>query len=513
MKVFGYPGSGKTTLGKRIVLDFIEKKLIRPDEILYSSFTRSACAEIVERVTSGTNYEPDDFPYFRTLHSLCYRLLKLNKDNVVTLRHLMEIGNKLNIKFSACLRRINDEDQFFWEMTEEEGDKILSLYNLERNLMCDVDPFVYSIDPVMYKLFKRDYEEYKKKNNLFDFCDMIKQVLEQGLYPDGIKLAIFDEHQDTSRLQNQLIKMWIDMVKPEMVMFLGDPFQAIYAFQGAHPNNFLNIQSHSDVVLGHSFRIPKCLTQVLNYFYHMMGGKHTIDTENKEQGNIKIIDEFEIPEVIKKLEGNTFILSRHRYTCDRIADLLLNERLPFRNHRGKDYTPARMLLDGIRCIQRNQFNVMILKDVLEYIKHADLQRYTVRGTKAKVMRMQDDQKVTKAELLQLGFTSEFMTDLDNDRILDVVFKDDKLKNYVLACEKNNNVKVHVGTCHWAKGREADNVFVIPELTRRCYESYLQDEQGENRVFYVAVSRSRRNLFIVRPSCARFTYPLEDYVNA
>jgi hypothetical protein len=53
--------------------------------------------------------------------------------------------------------------------------------------------------------------------------------------------------------------------------------------------------------------------------------------------------------------------------------------------------------------------------------------------------------------------------------------------------------------------------VIPELTRRCYEHYIQDEQGENRVFYVAVSRTRKNLFVVRPAGARFTYPLEDYV--
>ena len=72
-------------------------------------------------------------------------------------------------------------------------------------------------------------------------------------------------------------------------------------------------------------------------------------------------------------------------------------------------------------------------------------------------------------------------------------------------------KIHLTTVHSAKGREADLVIVIPDMTRRTYEAYLDSRSGgreaENRVAYVAVTRAKHRLIIVAPQTTRyFGYP-------
>jgi superfamily I DNA/RNA helicase len=75
-KVFGPPGSGKTTF----LLDVVEKELANntlSSQIGYFSFTRKAAGEARGRAIQkfpNLNAETD-FPWFRTLHSLAYHCL------------------------------------------------------------------------------------------------------------------------------------------------------------------------------------------------------------------------------------------------------------------------------------------------------------------------------------------------------------------------------------------------------------------------------------------------------
>jgi superfamily I DNA/RNA helicase len=61
-------------------------------------------------------------------------------------------------------------------------------------------------------------------------------------------------------------------------------------------------------------------------------------------------------------------------------------------------------------------------------------------------------------------------------------------------------KVRVGTIHSAKGAEADNVVVLLTTTPRCQREASLDiasQDAEHRVWYVAVTRARRRLFVCR----------------
>ena len=70
--VIGPPGTGKTTF----LLGRIEKYLddgVSPHRIAYLTFTRKAANEGLNRAVKKFGFDPDELPYFRTIHSLCYR--------------------------------------------------------------------------------------------------------------------------------------------------------------------------------------------------------------------------------------------------------------------------------------------------------------------------------------------------------------------------------------------------------------------------------------------------------
>jgi superfamily I DNA/RNA helicase len=67
----------------------------------------------------------------------------------------------------------------------------------------------------------------------------------------------------------------------------------------------------------------------------------------------------------------------------------------------------------------------------------------------------------------------------------------------------------VSTIHKIKGGEADNVVVFLDCTRKVFRNKFLDLDSELRLLYVAFTRARKNLYIIR---SRSTYGLDDIVN-
>ena len=57
-------------------------------------------------------------------------------------------------------------------------------------------------------------------------------------------------------------------------------------------------------------------------------------------------------------------------------------------------------------------------------------------------------------------------------------------------------RISISTIHQSKGGEADNVVLLTDMGRLSWENSHSDE--ENRVWYVAATRARENLYVVRP---------------
>jgi superfamily I DNA/RNA helicase len=74
--------------------------------------------------------------------------------------------------------------------------------------------------------------------------------------------------------------------------------------------------------------------------------------------------------------------------------------------------------------------------------------------------------------------------------------------------------VEISTIHQAKGSEADTVIVALDVVKRTYkESRLPDKiEEERRVWYVAMTRTKKNLIFLQPTYKYFyPSPLTDYV--
>ena len=75
--VLGPPGTGKTHTLLEKVDDYL--KTTNPDRIGYFAFTKKAANEAKGRAMDKFNLSEDDLPYFRTLHSLAFRMLGIKK--------------------------------------------------------------------------------------------------------------------------------------------------------------------------------------------------------------------------------------------------------------------------------------------------------------------------------------------------------------------------------------------------------------------------------------------------
>jgi len=64
--------------------------------------------------------------------------------------------------------------------------------------------------------------------------------------------------------------------------------------------------------------------------------------------------------------------------------------------------------------------------------------------------------------------------------------------------KQPNTKIHILTIHGSKGLEADNVFLLDGITYRIHENmffHVEEIENEHRVWYVGLTRARKNTFI------------------
>lgn len=102
--------------------------------------------------------------------------------------------------------------------------------------------FLDNLDKILD--IKRVYAEYKRKNNLLDYDDLLvylKNFL-NDLSPSAksllstIKFVMVDEYQDTNKLQAEVVSGLTQLNKN--IMVVGDDSQSIYSFRGA---NFKNI--------------------------------------------------------------------------------------------------------------------------------------------------------------------------------------------------------------------------------------------------------------------------------
>ena len=250
------PGTGKTfTLVERVVF-LIQKKRVKPENIMLATFTDKAASELLTRITqelSRRNIPADtNAMYTGTFHSICSRILSEYLE--LTGRHkkfriLDDFGHAYTImqnmkKFNG-IRGLNDalKTQGKWANSCELRDYINTLSEEltdPEELLRDSSPAVNALGHAM----KINDEILREANSLSYSAILVETYKLLRDNPEiladlqsKVKYIMVDEYQDTNYVQEQIAFMIAG--EGRNICAAGDDDQSIYRFRGAEVRNIL----------------------------------------------------------------------------------------------------------------------------------------------------------------------------------------------------------------------------------------------------------------------------------
>lgn len=538
LKTFGPPGTGKTTTAMGIIEAEI-KAGTPAGWIGFASFTKAAVQEAKNRVASQFGISEEEMTWMRTIHSTAYRLLGLTPDRVLQRSDLKAFGSDSGYEFSD--QAPDEEDLSEQAGTLQIGDWALAIWDWCRNY-CPADPLsVLASYPgdldhpqvtgrVFHVIqeFAADYSAYKDHARKVDFVDFLSETFRRKLRP-SIAVLLVDEAQDLSPLQWDIIRLWAE--RCERLYLLGDDDQAIFTFQGGEPELLLNYPG-DEVILDQSYRLPSAVHRVADFLIRQNTRRRTKAFHPySEGGAVDLIDR----SVIHRLplhEGSWYILARNKQFLNRppqrrqglpggyIYDLI-DRGIPFRNLRGPDPLKPDDKLRAASLIGRlSDGEPITLTELHRLIDHVPSRTgsdvYVEHGSKKRIheaRQVDGDQLVARQDLPALGFTDTFMAALDRNPLAPLIISDFRKRALATLLEAHGadvlsrTPRITLSTIHGVKGGEADNVVVDLSMGGRTWQAFQSGQaEEERRVFYVGITRARRNLYVV-PSADGKEFPL------
>jgi superfamily I DNA/RNA helicase len=450
IKIFGSPGTGKTTY----LLNLLEKLLqvYNPHEIAFVSFTKKGSYEGKERAIKKFGFSESDTSYFRTLHSLAFQSLNLKSSSIIDKHDFKDLSKSLGMNFLG----------FYTEELKHNDDAYLFYDQLQRNNRKISEKMLLNLELDKIKTVQYNYNNFKKKLNLKDFTDIIEEFVKKEIVIP-VKIAIVDEAQDLTTLQWKMIMQAFRNV--DFLYIAGDDDQAIYEWSGADVDYFINLKCDELVILEKSFRLPDNIFEFSKKLTNKI--KNRVEKKNVKGngkiGTIKFINNFD--EVIINNEQTYLFLSRNNFFLKSIQKYFMDKGMVF-NYKNE-------------CSIKG-FNFDIIMEFCRVKKH---QSNVVSSLLKSNLKKDYD------------MTKEWYDNL-NWNIDEINYYRDLIKNDV---HKNLNKKVNIdiNTIHTVKGGEADNVVVMQDLTASVYNNLKQNPDSENRIFYVAVTRAKQNLYLMQ----------------
>ena len=490
--IFGPPGTGKTTT----LINIVQEKLldgVRPEEIGFMSFSRKAATEARERASIILDLNPKDMVYFRTLHSLAFSWLGLSTSEVMSGRDYNELGKLVGLDFRTT-QTVNMEEGALFNIGAG-GDKYMSLIQYARVKKVDLEEEFHkgwdqSLNKQQLLVLDKAFKDYKRANRKVDFIDMIERFIWQDTSPE-FELLIIDEAQDLAPLQWEMVQ---DVLVPNSneIYYAGDDDQAIYSWMGVDADNFLNASSDK-IILDQSYRVPEHPFAFAKGLTDQITKRENKEWKPKEEKGFvtwhnNILD-------VDMREGEWLILTRTNYIANKVCQSLRDEGYVFWRE-GEGWSVSINVLVAIEVWIKLKRGATVPADLLKPFSKLIDPKYIQRSGRKIMYSLPDDEEYTLIDLKRLcGFEANNFVTWQN-----VLKVSEQVAAYIVSVRRRGekilsaDPRIRVSTIHRAKGGEADNVALLLDSTKACVES--EDQDAERRVWYVGVTRAKKELHIV-----------------
>ena len=527
VRLFGGPGSGKTTALLDRVEDILTDSDVEVTDVLVVSYTRAAAAEIRERLAERLDTTPRSLRgNVSTMHAKAYDLLNLSRGDVVGESDKEEFCDEFGIEFedeyegsrrrsarsttlgnkviatSQWLQRTRREVADWYDVPfkwNEEKVRLPPELDDEAQTGNKYTPtWPTEDDRLDIPEAIRAWRSYKGDHGLVGFADMLERVKQRSKLP-SVDYLVIDEFQDITTLQYAVYEEWRQHM--ERVLIAGDDDQVVYAWQGADPNLLLDEQVTEDVVLPNSYRLPSRILNVVNQEVSHIEKRQAKDLEpRKEGGTVEAVQRPSMLDLSRNVrrtiaedEGaSVMVLFRARYQMFQFMDEFIGEGIPF-----QCLTDQRMWTDRlsqyVSAIEALDEDEPV--DGLQARRLADMLADSAFGTGERddfFDALDELEEAAETEdIVEIDIEPEFVKDYapfvpDPRSAADMLRKTTNLQERTVEAyfsgdyQEMDRDQVRVGTIHSAKGREADHVFVGTDLTEKVVEQMAAtvDQNGQ-----------------------------------
>lgn len=468
--ILGGPGTGKTTWQLGQVQDALSAGT-PPDRIAFVSFTKAAVEEAKARAMDQFSLQERDLPYFRTIHSLCYRSLGLRRSDVMGPQDWAAVARAAGVEFTPAgtgAAATDDDDMPGDGATA--GDQSLSLIQYARAVRSPLkavwQEFGQDLPWGQVQLLERALLEYKSNSGKLEFADMLTQYLARKCSAP-VSLAVIDEAQDLTAAQWAVVRT--AFAGANTVLISGDDDQAIHTWAGAATRQFLSLECPR-TVLPVSYRLSPEVFRVVQGIASRIQFRFPKDWgPAKHRGRVLTADWLDDVRIDPDA-GSWMILVRSGFQLKEVAGHLRRQGLAYRT-RARWSVPA----EHVRAI--------------------------VAWERQRAGRATPDEQERAAEYARRGtpVSAPWFDALTGI----ATYHRDYYRAIMRSGRKlTEEPRILISTIHGVKGMEADHVVLLTDLTAK-----ISDHMGdaEHRVFLVGASRARKSLTIVAAKDAALGY--------
>jgi len=453
--ILGPPGTGKTSTLMDI-LDFeVNTKMVPIDKIAFVTFTRKGVQEGIDRAAEQFSVMKKGMPYFKTLHSLAYQYAGVNHSNLMDRSKYYDFSRKLGMSFTG-----------YYDAELQGGDdKYLFWNDLYRNNKVYSRKLYETLDTQKAHFVMSQYLKYKQTFGYVDYTDLIERFVNNTTIVP-VEVAIIDEAQDLTSLQWKMV--WTAFAHCKRIYIAGDDDQSIYQWSGADVNAFLSINGHQEI-LKESWRLPDNLvtyskkisariTQRIDKEYH---GQDRI-------GSLTYVNK--LSEIIFNRDETYLCLSRNNVFLPYFEEWINKQIVPYKK-KGED--------------------IIIAKDLAAIKEYEQIR-------KSRIMTSVQRRRFSRLLGANINLNNPWYESFNwsSEKILLV-------RSLIAEKRITDESKVNISTIHAVKGGEADNVIIMQDITKPVKEQLETDPDSEHRVFYVAATRAKKNIIIVKPQTKDF----------